>query len=103
MLAALRNWSWPYFFSSMRAWFVGVLGVTTLIIMVAVAWYGMVQSHGSTYKPVPTSSVPDGTVSGSACGAGDRVVQAWLTYDDGMGTKIYGIRCASGVMTEVAQ
>lgn len=48
-------------------------------------------------------SVPDGTVSGSACGAGDRVVQAWLTYDDGMGTKIYGIRCASGVMTEVAQ
>ena len=102
MLAALRNWSWLYFFSSLRAWFLGVLGLTTLIIMFAVAWYATVQSHGSTYKAVPASHIQPGAVSGSACGVGDRVAQAWLTYDDG-NTKIYTVVCASGVQTEVAQ
>ena len=73
MLNALRTFSWPFFWHSMRTWFLGVLGLTTVIIVVAIAWASVVQSHGSTYKPVRPSSVPDGSVSGSACGAGDRV------------------------------
>ena len=78
------------------------LAAIVVIFVCAWLWYhDGPPASGDNYRAVPASSIGVGSVSGDACGTHGPVVQAWLTND--AGGNLYGVRCADGVVTEVAR
>lgn len=100
MITVLRNWSWPYFFSSLAAWHRTVFGVAFLIIILATGWYGLVQSPGDTAVPVAPTAIHGGSVSGSICGSHGPVVSAYESEQVG---PLYTVVCQDGVTLVTGQ
>ena len=91
-----------HFATSLRQFVLTGLGVIVIVFVCSWLWYQSgPQAPGDTAKPVSSSTIKPGSVSGDACQPGTTVVAAWLEND--AGGNLYGVRCSNGVVTEVAQ